>query len=367
MSFIKIIEKISRIDFDNAFNQISENDILKTLSERKSEEKDLLALLSPKALEYIERIAQSAHKISLRNFGKTIQLYTPLYLANYCDNSCVYCGFKTDNNLQRKILNYEQLESEAYFLSQQGFEHILILTGSSRRHTPPSFIAGCVEKLKKYFSSISIEVYALGKDEYKELISIGVDGLTIYQEVYNQDIYKKVHPAGPKSDYKFRLDAPERAAKVNMRCINIGVLLGLGPWREEFFKVAMHAKYLQDNYPQCEISVSVPRLRPYAGEYKEVFPVSDIDLVQSIVSLRVFLPRVGITLSTRETERLRNDLLPLGITKMSAGSTTAVGGHTSEFSESNQFEIADNRSLEEVINMLKNKNYQPVLKDWMIV
>lgn len=361
MSFYNIIQQYNSF----TFRQRDNFDIQSTLSSENLSWEDFWNLLSEQAGQYLEDMAQRAHQLTVKYFGRTIQLYTPLYLSNYCDNQCLYCGFQKDNQIIRKKLSLDQVDKEAEFLSEQGFQHILILTGSSRKQTPVSYVKECVLLLRQYFSSVSIEIYALTFQEYKELVDAGIDGVTIYQEVYDQNIYRKVHPKGPKSDYQFRLDAPSRAAQSNIRCVNIGALLGLGPWRKEVFLAGLHAKYLQDTYPHLEISISIPRLRPYAGQYDEVFQVTDKDIVQIVIALRLFLPRVGITLSTRESQFLRDHLLHLGITRISAGSTTAVGGHTSRFSESNQFEIADNRTLDEIKHLLNQKGYQPVLKDWL--
>ena len=222
--------------------------------------------------------------------------------------------------------------------------------------------------LRDYFSSISVEIYSLTEDEYRELIDEGVDGLTIYQEVYDEDIYEKLHLKGPKKDYLFRLEAPERALSAGMRMVNIGALLGLNDWRKEVFFAGLHAKYLQHNFPEAEISISIPRIRPQVSGFEAASKVTDRNLVQIITALRVFLPRVGITLSTREGEFLRDHLLGLGITRMSAGSTTKVGGHTLEagsIEDPEQFKIADNRSIGNIKEMLTSKGYQPVFKDWV--
>ncbi|MGB3082537.1 MAG: 2-iminoacetate synthase ThiH, partial [Candidatus Omnitrophota bacterium] len=240
----------------------------------------------------------------------------------------------------------------------------------SRDVSGVSYIKECVRILKKYFSSIAIEIYPLTEDEYRELVKEGVDGLTLYQETYDEEMYKKVHPAGPKKDYRFRMDAPERALKAGMRTVNIGALLGLSDWRKDSFLTGLHAKYLQDKFTDAEISVSIPRVRPHTGNFKPVCKVSDRNIVQIILAMRVFLPRVGITLSTRESSALRENLVSLGVTKMSAGSTTAVGGHTITYNEKKgpvQFEISDERGVDEIKKMLLKRGYQPVLKDWMHV
>ncbi len=364
MSFYDIYRQYEKFDLDGFFTGSAQA----ISGDQPFEVKRLLTFLSPKTVPFLEQIAQKAHEITVRNFGKTMQLYTPLYLSNYCTNECIYCGFNVKNPIRRKKLSLREVETEAAFIASTGLKHVLILTGSSREESPVSYIKDCVEVLKKYFTSISIEIYALTEDEYGELIESGVDGLTIYQEVYDRDIYDSVHLGGPKKDYLFRLDAPERAAKRGIRTINIGVLLGLADWRKEVFFAGLHAKYLQDNFPDTEVGVSLPRIRPHDGEFKPEHGVTDANIVQAVVALRTFMPRLGITLSTREDAVFRENLMPLGITKMSAGSTTAVGGHTVKSGSVDkpvQFEIFDERDVDEIKKMLSGKGYQPVLKDWV--
>ena len=336
------------------------------ISDRKL--KDFFELLTLDAEVNLEELALAAHELTLRFFGKTVQLYTPMYLSNYCSNPCVYCGFNVKNNIERKKLSLDEVEAEARFISSTGLKHILILTGESRKETPPEYIKDCVQLLKKYFSSISIEVYPLDESEYAMLVSEGVDGLTIYQEAYDEKVYEMVHPSGPKKNYLFRLDAPERGAGVGMRSVNIGVLLGLTDWRKEVFILGLHARYLQDKFPDVEIGVSLPRIQPQVSGFKPACNVTDKNLVQIILSLRLFLGRLGISLSTRENAALRENLIPVGITRISAGSTTNVGGHTQAVQhEAAQFFIQDKRSVMEIKKMIEGKGYQPVLKDWMAI
>jgi len=328
----------------------------------------LLELLSPEAESRLEEMAKKSQQLTWQNFGKAITLYTPLYLSNFCDNECLYCGFNAKNKIPRKKLSSEELEKEAEFIAKAGLQHILILTGESRKLTPLSYIKDCLKVLTPLFSSISVEIYPLSESEYKELIAEGVDGLTIYQETYDQTIYQKLHLKGPKTDYQFRLEAPQRAAKAGMRTINIGALLGLAPWRQEAFRLLKHADYLQNKYPETEISISLPRLQPQLNNFKSPYEVTDKNLVQLIATARILMPRLGITLSTRENPAFRDNLIGLGITRMSAGSTTAVGGHTQNnpfIRNSIQFEISDKRSIEEIKKKLLEKGYEPVLKDWV--
>ncbi|MBI2850057.1 MAG: 2-iminoacetate synthase ThiH [Chloroflexi bacterium] len=364
MTFYDEILRLKNTDYAAAFERVTPSQIARILAKTELQPQDFLALLSPKASLALEEMAQVAHRLSLRHFGRTILLYTPLYLSNYCVNHCVYCGFNATNDIQRRKLTLAEVELEAKAIAQTGLQHLLILTGESRQRSSVSYIKECVSVLRKYFSSISIEIYPLSSEEYAELIAAGVDGLTIYQEVYDDNIYGKLHPKGPKRDYRFRLEAPERAGQAQIRAINIGALLGLGEWRSEVFLAGMHLAYLQNKFPEIEISISLPRMRPQFGDYRPEFPVSDRDLVQSILALRLFMPRASITISTRENAELRDNLIRLGVTKMSAGSSTAIGGHTDAKDGIGQFEISDKRSVDEMRKTIANLGYKPVLKDW---
>jgi len=338
------------------------NDVIGKRLIDASDFKLLLGEVSDKCLEAMAQRVASEH---VNHFGKAIILYTPLYLANHCVNQCVYCGYNAKNKIVRHQLSLEDIEKEAIAISKSGLRHILVLTGESERDTPLSYIISAVKILKKYFDSIGIEIYPLNQEDYGKVIEAGVDSLTIYQEVYNQDIYKKVHPYGPKSNYDYRLNAPERGAKAGMFNLNIGALLGLGDLKEEVYALGQHAKYLQDKYPEVNISVSVPRIRPFIGQTYESEAVEDRYLVQIILALKLYLPKIGITLSTRESKTFRNHMLPLGISKMSAGVMTSVGGHSDVETGDAQFDIADTRSVVEIQRDLIRLGYQPVLKDWV--
>ena len=364
MTFYDEVARLKDTDFASIFNLVTPSMLTNILAKKELQYHDFLALLSPKAMSLLESIAQVAHRLTLQHFGHTVLLYTPLYLANYCINHCVYCGFNATNNIQRRKLTLPEVELEAKAIAQTGLQHLLILTGESRWHSPISYIKECVALLRKYFSSISIEIYPLSTEEYAELIAAGVDGLTIYQEVYDEKAYRRLHPSGPKRDYRFRLEAPERAGQACIRTINIGVLLGLGEWRSEIFLAGMHLAYLQKKFPEIEISISFPRIRPQFGNYQPEYPVSDLDLVQSILALRLFMPRAGITISTRERAGLRDNLIQLGVTKMSAGSSAAIGGHTDAKDSIGQFEISDKRSVDEMRKTIANLGYKSILKDW---
>jgi 2-iminoacetate synthase len=364
-SFYDEILKLRENDFKGLFSQVSETQVVKALNQTSLQANDFLAVLSPAAVPSLEEMAQTAHQSTVRNFGRVLLLYTPLYLANYCVNYCLYCGFSAKNQIERRKLNLAEVESEAKAIAASGLKHLLILTGESREESPVSYVCDCVAVLRKYFPSISIEIYPVSRDEYAELVAAGVDGMTIYQEVYHQETYARLHPKGPKRDYRFRIEAPERAGEAGMRTLNIGALLGLYDWRTEVFITGLHADYLQRKFPEAEIGVSCPRMRPYSGGgYQPESQVDDTDLVQAILALRLFLPRVGITLSTREDANLRDNLIPLGITKISAGSSTAVGGHTDGKDSVGQFDISDHRSVPEMQAAISAVGYKPILKDW---
>ncbi|MCD5407640.1 MAG: 2-iminoacetate synthase ThiH [Desulfotomaculum sp.] len=366
MSFYEIYNRFKKFDFENYWQRINDAAILKIIAKDRLDYLDYLALLSPKATAFMELIAQKAQQLTVQHFGRTVLLYTPLYLANYCSNHCVYCSFSALNKLPRQKLTLQQVTAEAQAIAATGLRHILILTGESSTHSSTIYIEKCTEVLKKYFNSISIEIHPLDITDYSKLIAAGVDGLTIYQEVYNQAIYQRLHPSGPKKNYHYRLDTPERGCQAKMRAVNIGALLGLADWRKESFFTGLHADYLQNKYLDTEISISVPRIRANLGGFRPEYDVSDRDLVQIILAHRLFMPRAGITVSTRERVELRNNLIKLGVTKMSAGVTTAVGGHAGNGSETGtaQFEISDTRGVPEIRAMLLKSGYQPVFKDW---
>jgi 2-iminoacetate synthase len=365
MSFIKRINSLNEFDFESYFSKVSEADIKRSLIKKQLGTDDFLNLISDQALPYIEDMAQRANRLTVQHFGRTISIYTPLYLANYCENECKYCGFKKTNSIKRKKLNLEEIEKEAIKIYQTGVRHILLLTGESRTATPMDYLEEAVLIMKKYFASISIEMFPMKLEEYKRLGRAGVDGLTLYQEVYNKDIYDMVHPSGAKSDYEFRLDAIENGAAAGFRSLNIGSLFGLGEVKAEAFLSALHAKYLDDKYLDVEVSLSLPRLTSACGDFKIIHRLDDNKFVQILLAYRLFLPRVGITISTREEEKFRNCLIKLGVTRFSAGSKTDVGGYSGvDRSSTPQFEISDMRSVSETVEMIRKSGYQPVFKDW---
>jgi 2-iminoacetate synthase len=363
MSFYYLFKQYSGINFEKRFSSVNEREIKRIINKESINREDFLKLISPKSQPYLELMAQKAKKLSMNHFGKAVTLYTPMYLSNYCNNKCVYCSFNANHEIRRRRLTEEEIVREGDIISQTGLKHLLILTGSSRQATSVKYIKRAVELLKDKFESIAIEIYPLHRSEYKQLIEAGVDGLTIYQEVYNEEQYKKVHPSGPKMDYIFRLNAPESACQEKMSKVNIGALLGLHDIRKEVFYLGLHGEYLSKKYPEVEMSFSLPRIKKAKGShfYSEI---NNRDFVQLLLALRIFLPYFSINISTREDASFRRHLLHLGVNKMSAGVSTAVGGHIDEKGET-QFEIDDHGSVENVKKMIKEAGYQPVMKDWV--
>lgn len=367
MSFYNIYDEIKTQPYEQLFNGVTPQEVEAVLQKSQLDERDLLVLLSPAAENYLEKMAQKAHKLTVQHFGKVISLYAPLYLTDYCVNKCTYCSFSLDNDFPRRKLSAIEIDQEAKALKSMGIQHVILLTGESRKHSSVAYLAESARLVKAHAASIAIEVQPLDTEEYKQLCQSGVDGLTVYQEVYNEDIYKEIHVKGPKRNYRYRLDAPERGCQAGMRTVNIGALLGLDDWRKEVFFTSLHARYLQKKYIETEVAVSFPRIRPNLGGFAPKVNVEDKNLVQAMLAFRLFMPRAGITLSTREEAALRDQLIKLGVTKMSAASSTVVGGYATKQNDNSQFEISDSRSVEEVKMSLKRNGYQPVSKDWDIL
>lgn len=326
---------------------------------------DFAVLLSVAAGNMLECMAQTANAITLKNFGRAVSIFTPLYISDICTNQCRYCGFNARNRQKRRHLSVEEAKAEAFAIADAGFGHILLLTGDAPKISSPQYLADVIRSIKPRFASIGIEVYSLSQEEYELLIEAGVDSMTMFQETYNPELYSWLHPAGPKHDYNFRLNAPERAARAGMRSIGLGALLGLDIFEHDAFATALHAWWLQRHYPGVDVSVSIPRICPHEGEFEVTNGVADAQFVQYVTALRCFLPRAGITCSSRESSFMRDHLVPLGVTRVSAGVSTAVGGRaTEDLHNPGQFEISDKRSLAQMMNDLYANGYQPVLKDW---
>ncbi|MBN2618514.1 MAG: 2-iminoacetate synthase ThiH [Spirochaetales bacterium] len=365
-SFYNYLSNWDKFDYIKFLQSRTEIDIKQILEKEKINELDFLALLSSKSDLFLEQMAVKSSSITKREFGQTILIFTPLYLSNFCSNGCTYCGFHKKNKIKRGKLTKKEIIDEAIKIRELGIQHILILTGGDRIRSPFEYIRDSIIIMKQFFKSISIEVYALSEEEYLELHRLGVDNLTLYQETYNKSRYEEVHLYGEKRSYEYRLSAPERAAKSGFRSVTLGALLGLDNPVIDFFKASLHTLYIRDNFPGTEVNISLPRLRNSMGNSIKSIELSDKDITKFIIAYRLFIPRSGISLSTRESSKLRNNLLPLGITKMSAQSKTTVGGH-SEVKGDEQFEISDKRSVKELHRDLVSMSFQPVYKDWDII
>jgi 2-iminoacetate synthase len=326
----------------------------------------LLTLVSPAAEKYLERMAGIAHRLTLQRFGRTVKLYAPLYLSNYCVNRCRYCGFNTDNRFARIRLSLDEAVAEAQVVASEGFRDLLLVSSEDKKFITCDYLVELARRLRGQFNFISIEIYQMSEAEYRRLFEAGIEGVTLYQETYDRDLYASFHPGGPKADYDMRLRAADDMAAAGMREIGLGALLGLADWRIETLALAEHAWHLIKSYWQSHVSFSFPRLRPAVGVGTEQYPhlLTDANLVQMIVALRLCFADAGIVLSTREPARLRDHLLRLGVTRISAGSRTNPGGYAEHRDSTGQFEVSDPRSPAEVAAMIAHHGLEPVWKDW---
>ncbi|NBQ24557.1 MAG: 2-iminoacetate synthase ThiH [Verrucomicrobia bacterium] len=351
----------------------------------------LTALLSPAASKRLEELGQLSQAITQQRFGKVIRLFAPLYLSNECINNCAYCGFSRDNPILRVTLEEKEVQQEAQALADQGFRHILLVAGEHPKFVSNGYLEACIRRLAPLVPSLSLEVGPMEQADYQPLVRAGAEGLVVYQETYDTDVYQAMHTAGPKKDFDWRLDTPERAYGAGFRRLGIGALFGLADWRVEAISLAAHTDYLLRKCWKSQITVSFPRLRPCAGAFEPMTAFDDRSLVQLIAAFRICFPDVGQVLSTREPASLRDGLIPLGITTMSAGSHTEPGGYTGA-GQSNlhqttkgriqalepladsdqlkprqatgQFDIADHRSPAEMAEVIRSSGYEPVWKDW---
>lgn len=367
MSFYDEYLKYKDFDVKGYLETVTDEEVEKSLKKSKINIYDFLNLISPAASKYIEQMAQKAREISLYNFGKIISLYAPLYISNYCSNECSYCGFSKKNHLSRKKLTFDEIREECKNLAKTGIQHILLLTGEAKGVADTEYLKEAVKIAREDFASVSIEVYPMDENEYREIVSEGGDGLTIYQETYNEKRYDEVHISGKKKDFRYRLETPDRGAVAGMRTLGVGALMGLSEPYYDLFFTALHADYLSRKYLQCEVGISIPRINSAEGDFKPPFEIDDRAFVQYLLAYRIFLPKSGITVSTRERKELRDNLIPLGITRMSAGSKTTVGGYGEDNGSGEQFEISDGRSVEEMDIAIRAKGYLPIYKDWEMI
>ena len=327
------------------------------------------ALLSPAALPFLEEIAQKAQKETRKHFGNSLAIFTPLYIANYCENYCVYCGFNCHNKIKRAQLNAEEIEKEMQAIAETGLEEVLILTGESPNKSSVEYIGEACKIAKKYFKLIGLEVYPMDSKDYAYLHECGADFVTVFQETYNSDKYKTLHLGGRKRIFPYRLNAQERAIMGGMRGVGFAALLGLDDFRKDALATGMHAYLLQKKYPHAEIAFSCPRLRPIINNDK-INPkdVHEPQLLQIICAYRIFMPFASITISTRECERFRDNIIQIAATKISAGVNVGIGGHSQEEEKGDeQFEISDGRSVDEIYQMIEDNGMQPVMTDYIYV
>ena len=360
----EVINKIN--DYD--YNSFSDEDIKKALNKDYLSTRDFQALLSPKAINYLEEMAQKAKECRKRYFGNSVYMFTPLYISNYCDNYCIYCGFNSHNKIKRARLNFEQIEVELKEIAKTGLEEILILTGESEKYSNIEYIGKACKLARKYFNNVGIEIYPVNVEDYKYLNSCGADYVTIFQETYNEEKYQKLHLEGHKKVFSYRFNSQERALMGGMRGVAFGALLGLDDFRKDAFSTGYHAYLLQKKYPHAEISISCPRLRPIINNLKkEQKFISEKDLFQIVCAYRLFLPFANITISTREKPNFRDNIIKIAATKISAGVDTGIGAHSgcSNKKGDEQFEIADRRTVAQIFEKIKSENLQPVMNDYI--
>ncbi len=364
MTFKKIFEAQNWKETKDSIYTKTAKDVENALSSEKKTLEDFKAMISPAAVPYLEQMAQLSSELTKKRFGKTIQMYAPMYLSNECNNICTYCGFSFDNKVLRKTLTDKEILQEVEAIKEHQFNHILLVTGEANRTVHVDYFKNAVELIKPHFANISIEVQPLETKEYKELHDSGVYSVLIYQETYHEEVYKEYHPKGKKSNFQYRLETPERVGDSEIHKIGLGVLLGLEDWRTDSLFCAMHLEFLQNKYWKTKFSISFPRLRPAEGSIEPNVIVSDKELAQLIFAYRIFNENVELSLSTRESENFRNNILSLGITSMSAGSKTNPGGYAVAPESLEQFEISDERSAKEISDLICSAGYEPVWKDW---
>jgi 2-iminoacetate synthase len=360
------------------WHQVKEGILAKTarevqvaLQKKKRDLEDFKALISPAAAPFLEQMARQSHLLTQQRFGKTIQMYVPMYLSNVCQNICTYCAFSVDNKIVRKTLSDAEILEEAAVIKSMGYDHVLIVTGEANREVGVPYLANAIRLLKPFFSSISMEVQPMNQADYEVLIGEGLNTVLVYQETYHKENYKLHHTRGKKSNFDYRLETPDRLGKANIHKIGLGTLIGLEDWRADCFFTALHLSYLEKNYWQTKYSVSFPRLRPIEvgnTEHTELKNfdsyMTDRELVQLICAYRLFDEELEISISTREEQRFRDHIIRLGITSMSAGSKTNPGGYAAATGSLEQFEISDERSPGEMAAVIRSQGYEPVWKDW---
>ncbi|HCM0862483.1 2-iminoacetate synthase ThiH [Vibrio parahaemolyticus] len=369
MSFYDRFQQLDWDDISMSIYAKTEQDVERALEKPKRDLEDFKALISPAAEPYLEQMAKLSYSLTRKRFGNTMSLYIPLYLSNLCANACTYCGFSMENRIKRRTLNRDEVEAEIDAIKRMKFDSVLLVTGEHETKVGMKYFREMVPIIKQRFNYLAMEVQPLDQDEYAELKTLGLDAVMVYQETYHPKTYAQHHLRGNKMDFRYRLETPDRLAKAGIDKIGIGALIGLEEWRTDCFFAAAHLDYLERTYWQSRYSISFPRLRPCAGNVpasglqpKSV--MTDKQLVQLICAYRLFNPEVELSLSTRESPQFRDNVLPLGITSMSAASKTQPGGYATEEVELEQFEISDERSAASVEDMIRAKGFDPVWRDW---
>ncbi|ATI46754.1 2-iminoacetate synthase ThiH [Vibrio parahaemolyticus] len=369
MSFYDRFQQLDWDDISMSIYAKTEQDVERALAKPKRDLEDFKALISPAAEPYLEQMAKLSYSLTRKRFGNTMSLYIPLYLSNLCANACTYCGFSMENRIKRRTLNRDEVEAEIDAIKRMKFDSVLLVTGEHETKVGMKYFREMVPIIKQRFNYLAMEVQPLDQDEYAELKTLGLDAVMVYQETYHPQTYAQHHLRGNKMDFQYRLETPDRLAKAGIDKIGIGALIGLEEWRTDCFFAAAHLDYLERTYWQSRYSISFPRLRPCAGnapasglQPKSV--MTDKQLVQLICAYRLFNPEVELSLSTRESPQFRDNVLPLGITSMSAASKTQPGGYATEEVELEQFEISDERSAASVEDMIRAKGFDPVWRDW---
>ncbi len=366
MSFSEELEKVSWSETTDKIYAMQSSDVERALGKKgRLSVDDFMALISPAAAPYLEQMAALSRKYTQQRFGKTIQMYVPLYITNSCTNHCVYCGFQHNNPIARVILTEDEMENEFKAIKKIGpFENLLMVTGENPRAAGVDYLEGALRKARPYFANLTLEVMPLKAEEYYRLAQAGLNGVVCFQETYNRDRYKVYHPKGMKSNFEWRVNGFDRMGEAGLHKIGLGALFGLEEWRTESSMLALHLRYLQRNYWRTKYSVNFPRMRPSEGHFQPNVVLSDRELAQLIFAFRIFDHDVDISLSTRESDLFRDNVATLGVTSMSAGSKTEPGGYATYPQALEQFEVSDSRTPEEVESAIRNVGYEVVWKDW---
>lgn len=360
-------DELIRYDWETEERSIfakTAQDVQRALSKERCNLEDFKALISPAAEPFLREMASKAEQLTLRRYGRTIQMYVPLYVSNYCANSCVYCGFNCHNQIHRVKLDVPQVMKEIEVLKKWGFRHLLLVSGEAPKLTDADYYEEIIRAVRPHFAQLSLEVQPLTTDEYRRMEQAGISYVCVYQETYNEKTYPEFHPHGLKANFRYRLETPDRCGEAGIQKIGIGALLGLQNWRTDSFFTALHLHYLERTHWRTKYSISLPRLRPHVGSFMPNDPINDRQMAQLICAYRLFDPEVDISLSTRESASFRDMAMRIGVTTMSAASSTEPGGYATPHKELEQFAINDARTVDEMAAAIRAQGYEPVWKDW---